>query len=607
MSTTKTLKLIKELGVGAYGVVFRGVETTSGMNVAVKKSRVSLRVKRTLLDHEAKLIQSLSGHPAIPTIHAYGRFEHFEYLAMELGGESVKELARQNGGGLQLKTVILLALKMIPLLQHIHSRGIIHRDVKPDHMLLSLSDPSRILFIDYGIACPRSQESSESAQRYDPEAERRRVIGTLKWASLNTHYGLHLSWRDDLESLAYVLLFLLRGNLPWVSSPEGSTITGAAVRVRMAKMKWSGSQLAQGHPPEFGQFLDQTRALAIDETPPYERYVEVFENLYRRSGFSDTDKSFDWTPVPSEPSTLPQEENKPEKEPECKHRLVPGQIVAAQLLHRASVLGITPDDELWDVVESETSTVLRPAVVLKTWTDEDDSLDRVTLAALALGKCLDSGPSVTIKPNCLATVPPWPLDETYCYVFPQQVSYVVGTVRGDTLGYRLHEEHVSLLQRELSGVTAAKFKLDTPDRQALENLAEHDDEGPLLVRIEPLQLPNEAESGVDWTGTRGWFDDITSIYSARAIDNGWPWVHAVSASVDPELDDRAEFSDSYRGMGEWDNRQQERDETLTLRTLPPGLPLREQEPIPCIGEIIDECEDDNSDESDESDGSCTDI
>jgi hypothetical protein len=116
---------------------------------------------------------------------------------------------------------------------------------------------------------------------------------------------IDLSWRDDLESLAYVLIFLLRGNLPWVSSPEGSTITGAAVRVRMAKMKWSGSQLAHGHPPEFGQFLDQTRALAIDETPPYERYVELFEDLYRRSGFSDTDKSFDWTPVSSEPSTLP--------------------------------------------------------------------------------------------------------------------------------------------------------------------------------------------------------------------------------------------------------------------------------------------------------------
>jgi serine/threonine protein kinase len=86
------------------------------MNVAVKKSRVSLRVKRTLLDYEAKLVQSLSGHPAIPTIYAYGRFEHFEYLAMELGGESVKALAQQNEGGLQLKTVILLTLQMVLLL-----------------------------------------------------------------------------------------------------------------------------------------------------------------------------------------------------------------------------------------------------------------------------------------------------------------------------------------------------------------------------------------------------------------------------------------------------------------------------------------------------------
>jgi hypothetical protein len=125
----------------------------------------------------------------------------------------------------------------------------------------------------------------------------------------------------------------------------------------------------------------------------------------------------------------PEEENKLEKEPQRKHQLVPGQIVAAQLLHQASVLGITPDDELWGMVESETSAALRPAVVLKTWIDEDDGLERVTLAALARGKGLDSGPSVTFEHGQLETVPPWTLDETYCYVFPQPVSYVVSTVQ----------------------------------------------------------------------------------------------------------------------------------------------------------------------------------
>ncbi|KAF8837547.1 hypothetical protein BDN67DRAFT_1004877 [Paxillus ammoniavirescens] len=66
--------------------------------------------------------------------------------------------------------------------------------------------------------------------------------------------------------------------------------------------------------------------------------------------------------------------------------------------------------------------------------------------------------------------------------------------QGDAPDYRVREEHVCLLQRELGGVTAGDFTLDTPDRQALEHQAGHDDEGLLLVRIEPPQLSNGLEA-----------------------------------------------------------------------------------------------------------------
>ncbi|KAF9230390.1 kinase-like protein [Melanogaster broomeanus] len=366
MSATNILKLSPdEIGRGAYGLVLWALDTTSGTSLAVKKSRVSIRIKRTLLHYEAKVLQRLSGHSAIPTLYGYGRFPHFEYLAMELGGKSVGDIVKQNEGcGVQVKTVILLALQMISALQHIHSHGLVHRDVKPDHMLLSLRDSSQIVFVDYGITCPRPQVNTP--KRYDPELERRQVVGTLKWASLNAHHGLHLSWRDDLISLAYVLLFLLRGSLPWVSRPRGSTTVGAAVRLRLAKEKRTGSQLAQGYPAEFGHFLDQAKDLEFDEAPPYERYMELFEDLYRRSGFSDTDRSFDWTPVTTSPSGLLPVDREPKSQ--GNHQLVPGQIIAAQLMPEVSVLGVLPDDELWSMVERKTSPPRRPAVVLKAFT-----------------------------------------------------------------------------------------------------------------------------------------------------------------------------------------------------------------------------------------------
>ncbi|KAF9237981.1 kinase-like domain-containing protein [Melanogaster broomeanus] len=644
MSTTKTLNLFNVIGVGAYGIVLRGVETASGMSLAVKKSRVSIRVKRSLLRYEARVVQVLSGHPAIPAIYGYGRFPHFEYLAMELGGKNVKELGQSNQGRTPLKTVILLALQMISALQHIHSRGFIHRDVKPDHILISLRDPNRFIFVDYGIACPRSQESA--IQRYSPETERKHVVGTLKWASLNAHRGLRqststfkhlitqgfvieLSWRDDLESLGYVLLFLLRGNLPWVSSPKGGTRVGAAVRLRMAKTKWSGSQLAHGYPPEFGLFLDQTRALEFDETPPYERYMELFQDLYRRSGFSDTDKSLDWTSVQSPAATLPREllfslsdidiplltshpeDSTPEEKSQCNHQLAPGQIVSAQVMREASILGITPGDDLWCMVESETSSVSRPAVVVKAFTDEA-GLQHVTLAALARGNCPPLGRSVHFRPGHLETVPSWPLDDTYCYVFPQPMSCIVGTImvsetpaespcikssfgmlQGDT-EYRVRDEDISLLQREFSEVMTDEEMLDEAGRVVLEHIKEYDDEAPLLVRIESLRLPGQ---GLDWTGTSGWFDEIKSIYTHRAADDGWRWAGFVSAASAG----REVLSNSYSGwdLANWDNRQEERDETLSLRDLPSSLSLGLEELIPEITEVNEDDDDDSEGEGDD--------
>ncbi|KIK96562.1 hypothetical protein PAXRUDRAFT_10721 [Paxillus rubicundulus Ve08.2h10] len=619
MSSTKILKLSSnEIGRGAYGLVFRALDTTSGTSLAVKKSRVSLRIRRTLLHYEAEVLQALRGHPAIPTLFGYGRFSHFEYLGMELGGKSVMDIVKHNDShGVQLKTVILLALQIISALQHIHSRGFIHRDVKPDHMLLSLSDSARIMFVDYGIACPRPQVSS--TKRYDPELQRKQVVGTLKWASLNAHNGLHLSWRDDLISLSYVLLFLLRGNLPWVSTPKGSTAVGAAVRLRLAKEKWTGSQLAQGYPVEFGCFLDQTKDLGFDETPPYERYMELFEDLYRRSGFSNTDKSFDWTPVTTSPSgflgelsvylsdiTCPllTSNSKADRESkercQCNHHLVPGQIVVAQLMPEVSILGVMPDDDLWSMIERKASPSRRPAVVLKVFTSED-GLQHVTLAVLARENDPPSGQSVPFGPGQLETVPSWPFNDTYCYVFPRPMSFVIGmaqvcqpslsrvptelnssfvTLQGDS-EYRVREEHISLLLRELGEVTPNEQMLDASDRQVLEYMEGRDDE-PVVVSIEPLTLSTD---GLDWTGTRGWFDEIKFIHTTRAKDKGYPWAYSASDDSDSE----GYLSDSYIPMDgiEWDDRQEERSETLTLRTLPPSLLLGGEEPIPPITKVIE--------------------
>jgi predicted Ser/Thr protein kinase len=85
--------------------VYRATEEGSGRSVALKKSRVSRTVKRPTLRHEARTLQFLKGHPAIPAVYGYGHLEHFECMAMELLGPSLGE-QQKDGTAVMVETVI---------------------------------------------------------------------------------------------------------------------------------------------------------------------------------------------------------------------------------------------------------------------------------------------------------------------------------------------------------------------------------------------------------------------------------------------------------------------------------------------------------------------
>ncbi|KAI6026988.1 putative casein kinase-1 hhp1 [Pisolithus marmoratus] len=304
------------LGKGSYSIVYKATEEGSDKAVALKKSRVSRTVTRPSLRHEARLLQLLRGQAAIPAVYGYGHLEHFEYMSMELLGQSVAEL-RKDGASVGVNTVIRVVDQALAALQHIHSLGIVHRDIKPENFLCPLDDPSTIKLIDFGISKPFSREQSTARSKYDPLAERRHIVGTLYWASLNSHNGEDLAPRDDIESLAFTTLFLLRGNLPWKPRPRLESQVRSQEIVRIMKSVCSGPNLSAGFPSEFGELLTYSRSLTFDQFPDHGALRNSFTSLADRLGLSLDDGPLDWTPcypkttnpIPDEPTvSIPDED-----------------------------------------------------------------------------------------------------------------------------------------------------------------------------------------------------------------------------------------------------------------------------------------------------------
>jgi casein kinase I family protein HRR25 len=285
----KKYRIGRKIGSGSFGDIYLGTNIISGEEVAIKLE--SVRAKHPQLDYEARVYKALSGGIGIPFVRWYGTECDYNALVIDLLGPSLEDLFNFCNRKFSYKTVLLLADQLICRLEFIHAKSFLHRDIKPDNFLMGIGRRgNQVNVIDFGLA---KKFRDPRTHLHIPYRENKNLTGTARYASINTHLGVEQSRRDDLESLAYVLIYFCRGSLPW-QGLKAQTKKQKYDRIMEKKMTTSAEALTRGLPAEFTTFLTYTRSLRFDDKPDYLYLRKMMRDLFLRQNYY-YDLVFDWT------------------------------------------------------------------------------------------------------------------------------------------------------------------------------------------------------------------------------------------------------------------------------------------------------------------------
>ncbi|XP_010650105.1 casein kinase 1-like protein 10 isoform X2 [Vitis vinifera] len=317
-------KLGRKIGSGSFGELYLGINVQTGEEVAVKLEPV--KTKHPQLHYESKLYMLLQGGTGVPHLKWFGVEGEYNAMVIDLLGPSLEDLFNYCNRKFSLKTVLMLADQLINRVEYMHSRGFLHRDIKPDNFLMGLGrKANQVYIIDYGLA---KKYRDFQTHKHIPYRENKNLTGTARYASVNTHLGVEQSRRDDLESLGYVLMYFLRGSLPWQGLKAG-TKKQKYDKISEKKMLTPIEVLCKSYPSEFTSYFHYCRSLRFDDKPDYSYLKRLFRDLFIREGYQ-FDYVFDWTVL-----KYPQIGSSSRVRPSGKPALNPGP--SAERMERPSV------------------------------------------------------------------------------------------------------------------------------------------------------------------------------------------------------------------------------------------------------------------------------
>jgi serine/threonine protein kinase/Tfp pilus assembly protein PilF len=212
--TVSHYRIIEKIGEGGMGVVYKAEDTNLNRIVALKflpRELDAHEPERVRFLQEARAASALN-HASICTVHALGEHEGQQFIDMEFV-DGVTLRAKIREAGMNIQEAVAYAIQIGEALQEAHAKGVVHRDVKPENIMVNTKDQIKVM--DFGLA---KLKGSLKLTRTSS------TVGTLAYMAPEQIEGREVDARSDIFSFGIVLYEMLTGHRPFRGDQEGTVI-----------------------------------------------------------------------------------------------------------------------------------------------------------------------------------------------------------------------------------------------------------------------------------------------------------------------------------------------------------------------------------------------
>ena len=258
---------------------YYGENSITKEKVAIKKEKISN--KYSYLENEKKIYELLQGE-GIPKMYGYASSGDYNYLGRELLGESLYDYFKSCDKKFPLSKILRIGKQMISLIESIHKKGIIHGYLTPLHFLFGKdSKKSQIYSVSFGNS-KYYEDPITKVHIKNVGGKNFKSQYSVNYGSINQLNKQANSRRDDIEAIGYILIYFLKGELPW-HNVKGKSNDEIIEKKKEIKLNTSLDDLCRDCPEEFKSFIEYSRRLKFDDEPDYEALRFLLEKVEYKS------------------------------------------------------------------------------------------------------------------------------------------------------------------------------------------------------------------------------------------------------------------------------------------------------------------------------------